>query len=225
MSNGENPLTGQTPSGSSLWKSAFLTLSGAIVVTVLFIMPAEFGVDPTGVGTRLGLTSLADAGDAAAAEGIPATDPAPRLVAGAFPGIPAEFDYYEPEVMVEPFSRSHDAAFRSEKRTIALAEFEQVEVKAVMRQGDSLVYSWKMTKGDTVYSDFHADTGDNPAYPEGYWVRYLETEEDHAAGSIVAPFDGHHGWYWLNIEEGPVEIELEVHGYYESIDEIMRSFQ
>lgn len=223
--NEESERPAQAPTSGSLWKSAFLTLLGAIVVTLLFVMPAEYGADPTGVGAKLGLTDLADADSAANDGAASQDDPAPRIVAGAFPGIPTEFDYYEPEVMAEPFSRTHASPFRSEKRTIALAEFEQVEVKAVMRQGDALVYTWKMTQGDTVYSDFHADTGDNPAYPEGYWVRYLETEEDHASGSIVAPFDGHHGWYWLNIEEGPVEIELEVHGFYESIDEIMRSFQ
>lgn len=225
MSNGQSGASGQSLSSSSLWKSAFLTLVAAIVVTVLFVMPAEYGVDPTGIGAKLGLTGLAEAGASPPASESAATEPDAKLIAGEFPGIPTEFDYYEPEVMGDPFSRTHDAPFRSEKRTVSLAEFEQVEVKAVMRQGDALVYSWKLTKGDTVYSDFHADTGDNPAYPEGYWVRYLETEEDRASGSIVAPFDGHHGWYWLNIEEGPVEIELEVHGYYESIDEIMRSFQ
>lgn len=225
MSNEENTTTQQSPSAASLWKSAFLTLIAAIIITLLFVMPAEYGVDPTGVGTRLGLTSLAEAGETSPQSDDSAPEPAPKLVAGEFPGIPTDFDYYEPEVMGDPFSRTHDAPFRSEKRTIALAEYEQVEVKAVMQRGDALVYRWKMTQGDTVYSDFHADTGDNPDYPEGYWVRYLESEEDHASGSIVAPFDGHHGWYWLNIEEGPVEIELEVHGFYESIDEVMRSFQ
>jgi len=41
----------------------------------------------------------------------------------------------------------------------------------------------------------------------------------------VAPFDGNHGWYWMNIEENPVKIVLEVRGYYESLDEIMRAYQ
>ena len=37
--------------------------------------------------------------------------------------------------------------------------------------------------------------------------------------------DGNHGWYWLNIEEEPITITLEVHGYYERIDELFRSYQ
>ena len=91
--------------------------------------------------------------------------------------------------------------------------------------GDGLVYSWKLLEGETVYSDFHADPLEPEGYPEEYWIRYLESEEASAAGSLIAPFHGNHGWYWLNIEENPVKIELEVSGYWESLEEIMRSFQ
>ena len=62
-------------------------------------------------------------------------------------------------------------------------------------------------------------------YPEMYYIRYHESEEGSESGSLVAPFAGNHGWYWLNIEENPVTIELEVRGYFDSLEEIMRSFQ
>lgn len=216
-------------SSSSLFKSAFFTLLGAVIVTALFIMPAEYGVDPTGVGTKLGLTDL-DAGEAPAdpaAESAASSGPAPKLVTGAFPGAPAEadFDYYDPEVLGDPFSRSHTSEFRTTTMEIALDELEQVEVKAVMKQGDALVYSWKMIEGETVYTDFHADPHQTDMYPDRYWLRYAESEESFASGSLVAPFEGNHGWYWMNIEENPVKIVLEVRGYYESLEEIMRSYQ
>ena len=39
-----------------------------------------------------------------------------------------------------------------------------------------------------------------------------------AAGLIpVAPFAGEHGWYWLNIHDGPVTITLTVTGFYDDI--------
>ena len=117
---------GHGPSSSSLFKSAFFTLLGAVIVTALFVMPAEYGVDPTGVGTKLGLTDL----DAAksASEPATATELAPKLVSGAFPSAPTEedFDYYEPEVLGDPFSRSHTAEFRTDTLEIPLDEFEHV---------------------------------------------------------------------------------------------------
>ena len=85
--------------------------------------------------------------------------------------------------------------------------------------------AWRLVEGASIYTDFHADPLEVEKFPEQYWIRYLETEQPSASGSLVAPFDGNHGWYWLNIEENPVKIELEVHGYYDSIAEIMRSFQ
>jgi hypothetical protein len=94
-----------------------------------------------------------------------------------------------------------------------------------MKQGDALVYHWKLEKG-IVYTDFHADPGENAAgYPEMYYIRYAESEVGENSGSLVAPFSGNHGWYWLNIEEEPITITLEVHGYYDHIEELMRSYQ
>jgi hypothetical protein len=135
---------GHGPSSGSLFKSAFFTLLGAVIVTALFIMPAEYGVDLTGIGTKLGLTDL-DAGGAAP-ETAAEVGQVTKLVTGSFPSAPpeADFDYYDPEVLGDPFSRSHASEFRTVTMEIALDEFEQVEVKASMKQGDAFVYSWKM---------------------------------------------------------------------------------
>ena len=207
------------PSRKSLARAAAWTFLGAAAVTVLFVMPAEYGVDPTGLGARLGLTELADV------DGPPGEAVSQRLVEGTFPTPPAEFDYFDPEVLGSPFSRTQGRRFRSEKIQIPLDDLEQVEVKAVMKQGDALVYTWRLLEGSVIYTDFHADPLEVEKYPDEYWIRYHESESSTESGSIVAPFDGNHGWYWLNIEENPVRVELEVHGYFESLEEIMRSYQ
>ncbi|MDE0754110.1 MAG: hypothetical protein OSB26_05595 [Woeseiaceae bacterium] len=228
MTDSDNRQIAPGPSSNSLFKSAFFTLLGAVLATVLFIMPAEYGVDPTGLGTKLGLTDLEQtAPDPVPAGSVSSSEDAPKLIAGAFPSAPAEddFDFFDPEVMSDPFSRSHSSPFRTDTIEVPLDEFEHVEVKANMKQGDALVYSWKLVEGDTVYTDFHADPHHTDQYPMDYWVRYAESEDAAASGSIVAPFDGNHGWYWMNIEENPVKVILEVRGYYESLDEIMRAYQ
>ena len=216
--SGRDPAEG--PSRKTLIKSALWTFVGAVVVTVVLVMPAEYGVDPTGLGSRLGLTSLG-------AVAAPEIDATPRVVEGTWPVAPSEedFDYFDPEVLGDPYSRPHDRPFRSETMVIELADLEQVEVKASMQQGDALVYSWRMIEGESIYTDFHADPHAVDQYPDSYWIRYQESEGNSASGSLVAPFDGNHGWYWLNIEEGPVSVELTVHGYYDSVEEVMRSFQ
>jgi hypothetical protein len=36
----------------------------------------------------------------------------------------------------------------------------------------------------------------------------------------MAAFTGQHGWFWLNLSQGPVVIELNVSGFYDKIVEI-----
>lgn len=223
MSDSFNDNSRSTPSRRHLFTGALIALVAAVVVTMLFVLPAEFGVDPTGVGARLGLVDLAARGDAAeTAE----TGNGSTTIEGTWPGIPGEFDFYEPDVLGDPFSRTQAEKFRSDTLTVELDVGEQTEYKAIMKQGDALVYHWRLENGTSVYTDFHADPGENAeGYPDRYYIRYAESETAESSGSLVAPFDGNHGWYWLNIEEEPVTIRLEVHGFYESIDELMRSYQ
>ncbi len=221
MTETDNRHARATPSKKNLLKGTLLALLAAVVVTLLFVLPAEYGVDPTGVGARLGLLDLTTATEAPdAGSGTIVT------IEGTWPGIPEEFDFYEPDILGDPFSRTQDARFRSDALTIELDVGEQTEYKAIMKRGDALVYHWRLESGATVYTDFHADPGENAeGYPERYYIRYAESETSEHSGSLVAPFDGNHGWYWLNIEEEPITIRLEVHGFYDRIDELMRSYQ
>ncbi|MEM7501516.1 MAG: hypothetical protein AAF417_05710 [Pseudomonadota bacterium] len=210
------------PSRRALLRSTLAALIAAAVATVLFVLPAEYGVDPTGLGAKLGLTRLA-----AIEEDHDDHDEPTNTVVGTYPGLPSEedFDYFEPEVFGEPFSKGHTERYRQDRFSIELDVSEQVEYKAVMQRGDAIVYTWSVNS-ETVYTDFHADPGEGAeGYPEGYFIRYRESETATDSGSIVAPFAGNHGWYWLNIEEQPVTITLEVAGYYERVDELFRSYQ
>lgn len=201
-------------SSGSILKGVLASFLAAALVTVLFVLPAEYGKDPTGVGDVLGLT------------GIAAERHSPAMVMeGAFPAIVEDFDEYEPPVIGPPFSATLDGGFATQTLNISLQPGEQVEYKAVMERGDMLVYSWTSNASE-IYTDFHADPGRKAdGYPAGYFVRYVESESGEGHGSIVAPFTGNHGWYWLNISEEDVDIELRIAGYFDTINELGRSFQ
>ena len=85
----------------------------ALVVAILFILPAEFGVDPTGLGEKTGLIKFATTSE---------SDSGTRMIEGQYPQISPEddFDYFEPETLGEPFSRTQNKPFREETITIAL---------------------------------------------------------------------------------------------------------
>ena len=137
-------------------KSAWVTFVAIVVAVVFFIMPAEYGIDPTGLGKKLGLLDLSDTIALENQEELSL-----RMVQGTYPEIPDEFDFYEPEVLGEPFSKTQNQPYKSETIIINLNVAEQVEYKLIMKQGDAALYHWSMVEDGIVYSDFHADPGEN----------------------------------------------------------------
>ena len=68
-----------------------------------------------------------------------------------------------------------------------------------------------------MYVDFH---GHSPDWVnKEAFVRYLESKEGlkEEHGSLVAPFSGEHGWYWVNLADHSMTITLTVSGYFDDI--------
>ncbi|UAA39071.1 hypothetical protein KIH87_01495 [Paraneptunicella aestuarii] len=63
----------QTVSNKTLLKATASATALAIIALFAFILPAEYNIDPTGVGQKFGLTSLAQAAESAESGASPAT--------------------------------------------------------------------------------------------------------------------------------------------------------
>ena len=110
-----------------------------------------------------------------------------------------------------------DAPPKSETLEVPLAAEEEMELKFVMKEGATLLYSWQ-TDGASIYSDLHADPFGGLG---GEDHRYREDEAATGGrGSITAPYGGNHGWYWRNPTAEPVTVTLEVQGYYSVVKEM-----
>lgn len=109
-----------------------------------------------------------------------------------------------------------EGAPKVETITIALDVDATVEYKALMRQGDAMVFHWS-TDGGEAYYDFHAH---DDAFGPEFFTRYDEGEGSARSGSIIAAYSGQHGWFWLNLEQKPITINLDVAGFYDEIVEI-----
>ncbi len=60
MYNTEIPKDVELPSSKKLLKSTAIAAVSSVVVLVTCVMPAEYGIDPTGVGKVLGLTKMGE---------------------------------------------------------------------------------------------------------------------------------------------------------------------
>jgi hypothetical protein len=205
-----SPFQVQAPSASRLLKSVLAALVIAALVLVIVVLPAEYAIDPTGIGSRLGLTQMHQGGGKA----IELKD---TLGGNENVGKVQVPDAGEPLPLPNPaVYQGAKVAPKSQTVTITLPVGGETEVKAVLGTNKVMLYSWKTDKGP-VYVDFH---GHSPDWTNKQaFVRYLEAKDGIAedSGSLVAPFSGEHGWYWLNIADEPVTITLQVSGYYDEI--------
>jgi len=159
--------------------SGFAALFGAFVLTVV-ILPAEYNIDPTGVGASMGLTHLANASPASQA------GPASSAEAG---------EYQEDHV------------------DITVPAGKGLEYKFSALKGDDIRYSWQSFGGE-LFFDFH---GEPKGDTTGYFQSYTVSTSDKVRGSLTAPFEGSHGWYWENKGNKPIKVSLHIEGKYKII--------
>ena len=198
----------QPASNRRLVVSVLVAAAAGVALLVTVVLPAEYGVDPLGIGGLLGL----DAMNAQPTRTIEITD----VIGGNEQVAEVEIpDFGDPVPLPNPAVHQDEAA-PSTSRTmqIPIGPEQETEIKAVLSEGKVILYSWEVDRGD-IYSDFH---GHNPEFGPDFWVRYEEHQEGSGNdGSLVAPFAGEHGWYWLNYNEYPVVVTLTVDGYFDEI--------
>jgi len=158
------------------------------LVLVMFVLPAEFAVDPFGTGARFGLLDLGITG-----QQVEALTEAGSSGAGQ-------------ATIVVPQER----AFQQETVEFTVAAGEGMEYKYRLDKGESLLYSWKAS--GPVNVEFHAEPD---GAPSGYAQTYeMEQGRSEASGTLTAPFSGIHGWFWENRGAQPVTVTLTSAGYY-----------
>ncbi len=159
----------------------------AVAAVVMFVLPAEYGIDPTGVGAATGLIKIAEPDNPEFEAGLTRmeneevlllseTTPAPE---------PGATDVWEYE----------------------LAPFEGIEFKYTIPQGARVAFRWEGS--EPLEYDMHAHPFDGGVEKtESYSIDDAQMMQ----GVYIAPFTGIHGWYWQNRSLDPVTLRLEATG-------------
>ena len=216
MSGSSAPGRFEPPSGKTIAISSVVALAVALVVLVTFIWPAEYGRDPTGIGGLLGITGMSTA----PTQTIELVDNIGGNQTVREVQIP---DFGDPVPLPNPNVAQHeDGPPVTRTITVELAPEAETEIKTVLDEGKMIVYEWAVDRG-LLYSDFH---GHNPDFGRDFWVRYREDKRgaESGSGSLVAPFQGEHGWYWVNLNDHPVTVTLTVTGYFDGMIDYSSNF-
>lgn len=214
MYNNTLPHASDLPSARKLLRSTLIALVVAAALLVTVVLPAEYAIDPTGIGRMLGLTEMgqvkgqlaqeaaADAArDAAAARGASDADTAGTATASAVDATPTP-------------SANPAVQEWQDQMEVVLQPGEGAEIKLVMKAGEQAHYQWTV-EGGTVNFDTHGDGGGelSISYEKG---RNAPAGE----GVLQAAFDGNHGWFWRNRGDAPVTVTVRVRGQYSDIKRV-----
>ena len=213
MYNNPKPSVEELPTSAQLLRSTGIAIAAAAVILVTVVMPAEYNLDPTGIGGVLGLTEMgeikAQLAEEAAADRLlleqQAIEPQSALSPGVLDTVFGLFvgaAYAQEAPVVAPVW--------TDEITFALDPGQGIEIKLVMEQGAVAQYDWAVTGGAVNY-DTHGDGGGNAiSYEKG---RAVAAD----AGDLTAAFTGNHGWFWRNRGDAPVSVTLRVAGAYTEV--------
>lgn len=207
----------EAPSARRLIRSTAIAAGVAALLLVTVVLPAEYGVDPTGAGRVLGLKAMGDikvalAREAAGQEVVGAAAPSPAATAAAPAPAPAPATAPVPATPAAsapaPVS---DSVAKTDVAEVTLRPNEGKEIKLAMRKGARVTFSWSTDSGVVNY-DTHADAPGirYHGYGKGTGARSHD-------GVLTAAFDGFHGWFWRNRGAAPVVVTLRTSGDYREL--------
>jgi hypothetical protein len=217
VSNINTPAGTELPSTRTLIKSTIVAGLAAFVILITVVLPAEYGVDYTGIGSAMGLTKMGEIKTSLAAEA------AKDRTATIAEELPEKVSVEQSTVSQQDETNSAGVSAlppaltdsRKDEITITLRPDEGKEVKLVMGKGHQVEYSWR-SDGGKVNFDSHADSKPLSIKYHGYG----KGSELRSNGILEAAFDGNHGWFWRNRTSEIVNITLQLKGTYSEILEM-----
>ncbi|WP_323804333.1 transmembrane anchor protein [Sulfitobacter litoralis] len=211
MFNAEKPSLDELPTSAQLIRSTAIAAASAVVILVTVVLPAEYDIDPTGIGGVLGLAEMGEIKSQLAAEAeadrIKALEEQGALVTQEQSSLMNDiFNVFVGAAHAEEVPSEPVQEWRNEI-TFTLASGESAEWKLVMEEGQTAEFVM-LVEGGRVNFDLHGHgSGQSETYEKG---RGSTGEE----GEITAGFAGQHGWFWRNRDKTAVTVTVRVRGEY-----------
>ena len=225
MYNTDMPSRSELPSTVNLVRSTIISAIIALLLLVTVVMPAEYALDPTGVGSLLGLTEMGEikeqlAEEAAADETAQLATIAPSTKElSSIPAAPALQAATTPKARTEltviaPTSATAAQSEWQDEVRVILTPGEGTEYKLTMKEGAVANFYWA-SEGGPLNFDTHGDgSGRSISYEKGRGV----TEDK---GELKAEFTGNHGWFFRNRNSNNITLVLRTNGDYGELKRAM----
>ncbi len=193
-----------------LLKSLIIALIIGSVVLLTAVLPAEYGLDPLRTGKLFGFSKLYQENNQTENNetysslnfkkikmekiGSPLNVPKPSEANNP----PPEVQYPEREDTIE----------------IIVPAKKGIEYKFKSLKYGSTKYEWTTDKG-IVYIDFHGEVKQENPPKNVFYESYTLAYSNNMAGTLTAPFEGKHGWYFRNETNEDIVVTIRLNGQYE----------
>lgn len=235
MYNTDRPARAELPTSKQLLRSTFIAASVAVALLFTTVLPAEYGIDPTGIGRVIGLTDMgeiktqlekeAEADRQKRPPATPESKSRSSLMERIFAVILIRPAAAHEEGHGNRMGAGHlpasemkkptRAAGRTDQMSVTLKPGQGAEIKLRMKKGAKANYSWTV-EGGTANYDMH---GDGPGRKSKSYKRGRSVAADD--GVLEASFNGNHGWFWRNRTRKNVTVKLWTNGDYAEIKRVM----
>lgn len=226
MYNSDLPTRSELPTSKQLLRSTLIVAAVATLLLITTVLPAEYGIDPTGAGRYLGLTTMGETKVSLAEQNAQQAEKVVSLAVTplksdqqATPSVPlisiASAEVAETKVPAKPAAQLLLTSLASDQKVITLKPGESTEIKLGMNKGAAVTYEWRV-EGGSVNFDTH---GDAPGLDYFGYGKGRQVTGDR--GVLEAAFAGKHGWFWRNRSANSVTITLTTQGDYQSIQRMM----
>ena len=210
MTTNDQPVMGK----KQLIKYLIISILIGGIVLVTAILPAEYNIDPLGAGELFGFSKLYAQPNAEEFEiqNVPLNFKKLTIEeSGSGPDVPIPVEVNSPPP-AEQYSIREDSDI-----TVVVPAGKGIEYKFKMLKYGSTKYEWS-TDGSILYSDMHGELLlENPPEEE-FFESYAEAYSNNMTGTLIAPFEGIHGWYFRNKNKEDVIVNLKLKGQYELFD-------
>lgn len=196
----------QPPSSRALVRSTAIAALVAAVLLVTVVLPAEYGIDPTRIGSVLRLTPMGKIKVALEKEVEPGHSGTPGVLP-VLPEIGTTQDFPSP-------APAESSTTKQDITRLTLRPNEGREIKLTMEEGDRATYRWSVDVGAVNFNTH----GEPPNPPRGFYHGYGKGAAARSDdGVLVAAFDGMHGWFWRNVSDADLTVTLETAGDYSEV--------
>lgn len=195
----------------SIIKAIGIAFICGMALLIVAVLPAEYGIDPIGTGKLFGFSKLyvPDEDDNNLQAMVSNTNiPLVKIEkVGSGPNVPrpVEADYPAPDKQLP---------IREDQTEVIVPAGKGIEFKINVLKYGTVKYEWTTQNRELLYFDFHGEVKQKVKPKQTYYDSYTIANANNMVGSMLAPFEGSHGWYFKNNTEQDIVVNLKLKGQY-----------